>query len=140
MIPSSIMAKPTNEMERLGLLAAIPGIELAIAALQEQLRQMKEDAGVTSKVASVNHILAPKETSASNAATKKEPAAATATRKQNKRAKSTEDGRDPDWKEKLSQTLKAKWAAMSPKERAARSRTLAAARAKKQALKKKLVA
>jgi hypothetical protein len=37
--------KPTNEMGRLGLLASIPGIELAIAALQEQLRQMKEDAG-----------------------------------------------------------------------------------------------
>ena len=98
---------------------------------------MKEDAGITSKVASTNHIVAPKKTSASNAATKKEPAAATPTRKQDKR---TKDGRDPDWKEKLSQTLKAKWAAMSPRERAAKSRALAAARAKKQALKKKLAA
>jgi hypothetical protein len=138
-IPSSVMAKPTNEMERLGLLAAIPGIELAIAALQEQLQQMKEDAGISSKVASTNHILAPKETSASNADTKEEPVA-TRTRKQDKGTKSTEDGRDPDWKEKLSQTLKAKWAAMSPRERAAKSRALAAARAKKQALKKKLAA
>jgi len=134
------MAKPTNEMERLGLLAAIPGIELAIAALQEQLRQMKEDAGITSNVASTNPILAPKETSASNAPKKKEPPAAAPTRKQNNQAKTTEDGRDPDWKEKLSQTLKAKWAAMSPRERAAKSRALAAARAKKQALKKKLAA
>jgi hypothetical protein len=135
------MPKASSDLERLGLLAAIPGIELAIAALQEQLRQMREDAGMVGSAAPAkNHVEPVKQVSAPMSVPKKNSPVPIRKEAKDLRGTDARDLKDPHWREKLSQKIKAKWAAMSPQQRKAKSRSLAAARRKKQALKKSAAA
>ena len=141
MIVSGLMSKANSEMERLGLLAAIPGIELAIAALQEQLRQMKEDAGIVEiSVPAKKRGVPKKKIPAPTSAAPNVAEVVIGTQARDRRSGDSRDIKDPDWRSKLSKTLKAKWEAMTPRQRKAKSRALVEARRKQQALKKKTAA